>query len=78
MFMRQNNENFSDKVKEQTDIVEVVSEYVNLKRTGKNYQGLCPFHQENTPSFTVNPDNQFFYCILWNNPFYWAFPNWLF
>jgi DNA primase len=63
MLMRQNNENFSDKVKEQTDIVEVVSEYVNLKRTGKNYQGLCPFHQENTPSFTVNPDNQFFYCF---------------
>ena len=61
--MRQNNENFSDKIKEQTDIVEVVSEYVNLKRTGKNYQGLCPFHQENTPSFTVNPDNQFFYCF---------------
>ncbi|MFO7815766.1 MAG: DNA primase [Halanaerobiales bacterium] len=61
--MRQNNNNFSDKVKEQTDIVEVVSEYVNLKRTGKNYQGLCPFHQENTPSFTVNPDNQFYYCF---------------
>lgn len=61
--MSQTNDNFSDKVKEQTDIVEVVSEYVNLKRTGKNYQGLCPFHQENTPSFTVNPDNQFFYCF---------------
>ena len=61
--MSQNNGNFSEKVKDRLDIVEVVSEYVNLKRTGKNYQGLCPFHQEKTPSFTVNPDNQFYYCF---------------
>jgi len=61
--MSQNNGNFSEKVKDRLDIVEVVSEYVNLKKTGKNYQGLCPFHQEKTPSFTVNPDNQFYYCF---------------
>ena len=61
--MNQSNNNFSEKVKDRIDIVEVVSEYVNLKKTGKNYQGLCPFHQEKTPSFTVNPDNQFYYCF---------------
>src|SRR6056297_3378444 len=63
IIMSQNNGNFSEKVKDRLDIVEVVSEYVNLKKTGKNYQGLCPFHQEKTPSFTVNPDNQFYYCF---------------
>ena len=61
--MSNKNSNFSDKVKDRLDIVEVVSEYVNLNKTGKNYQGLCPFHQEKTPSFTVNPDNQFYYCF---------------
>lgn len=54
---------FSQKVKSSIDIVEVVEEYVNLKKVGKNYQALCPFHQENTPSFTVNPENQFYYCF---------------
>jgi DNA primase len=61
--MSQKNGNFSEKVKDRIDIVEVVSEYVQLKKTGKNYQGLCPFHQEKTPSFTVNPNNQFYYCF---------------
>ena len=61
--MTQKNDNFSEKVKDRIDIVEVVSEYVQLKKTGKNYQGLCPFHQEKTPSFTVNPNNQFYYCF---------------
>ncbi|MFW5991845.1 MAG: DNA primase [Halanaerobiaceae bacterium] len=56
-------DDFPEQVKERIDIVEVVSEYVDLKRSGKNYKGLCPFHQENTPSFTVNPDNQFYYCF---------------
>jgi DNA primase len=60
--MNENN-NINEKIKERLDIVEVVSDYINLKKTGKNYQGLCPFHQENTPSFTVNPDNQFYYCF---------------
>jgi DNA primase len=45
-----------------TDIVGVVSEYVHLKHSGKNFIGLCPFHSEKTPSFTVNTERQFFKC----------------
>ena len=58
-----NSNDFSELVKENIDIVDVISEYVNLQRAGKNFKGLCPFHQEKTPSFTVNPDNQFYYCF---------------
>lgn len=54
---------FKEEVKEKIDIVDVVSDYVELKRSGKNYKGLCPFHQEKTPSFTVNPANQFYHCF---------------
>ncbi|MFW6238601.1 MAG: DNA primase, partial [Halanaerobiales bacterium] len=61
--MADDSRDFSQKVKRSVDIVEVVSDYVNLKKVGKNYQALCPFHQENTPSFTVNPENQFYYCF---------------
>jgi DNA primase len=46
-----------------SDIVEVISEYVSLRRKGKNYLGICPFHDEKTPSFTVTPDKQMFYCF---------------
>ena len=46
-----------------TDIVDIVSEAVVLKQTGKNLVGLCPFHNEKTPSFTVSPDKQIFYCF---------------
>jgi len=56
-------EDFIEKVRRQSDIVEIISEYVVLKRTGKNYQGLCPFHSEKTPSFHVNPERQMFYCF---------------
>jgi DNA primase len=45
------------------DIVEVVSQYVKLRRSGKNFVGLCPFHKERTPSFTVSPEKQIFYCF---------------
>ncbi len=46
-----------------TDIVELVSQTVTLKRSGRGFTGLCPFHQEKTPSFSVNPTRQFFYCF---------------
>ena len=45
------------------DIVEIINDYVPLKRQGRNLQGLCPFHQEKTPSFTVSPEKQVFYCF---------------
>lgn len=54
---------FAEKVKQQADIVRVVGEYVRLKKTGKDFSGLCPFHQEKTPSFTVSPIKQIFYCF---------------
>jgi len=50
-------------VRQRSDIVEVVTRHVSLKKTGKNYIGLCPFHSERTPSFTVTPDKQIFYCF---------------
>lgn len=57
------NDEWIEQVKQATDIVALISEKVNLKPTGKNYTGLCPFHEEKTPSFSVNPDKQFFYCF---------------
>src|SRR5229473_2049700 len=53
----------AERVKQQADIVRVVGEYVRLKKTGKDFSGLCPFHQEKTPSFTVSPTKQIFYCF---------------
>jgi DNA primase len=50
-------------IKNAADIVDIVSEAVLLKKTGKNYVGLCPFHAEKTPSFTVSTDKQIFYCF---------------
>ncbi|MBW7899749.1 DNA primase [Candidatus Brocadiaceae bacterium B188] len=46
-----------------SDIVQIISEYVNLKQSGKNFLGLCPFHSEKTPSFTVNPEKKLFKCF---------------
>jgi DNA primase len=54
---------FAEKVKQQADIVRVIGEYVRLKKTGQNFTGLCPFHQEKTPSFSVHPVKQMYYCF---------------
>lgn len=50
-------------VRERTDIIELVGSYVPLKKAGRSYKGLCPFHQEKTPSFVVFPDSQNFHCF---------------
>lgn len=52
-----------DEIRNRANIVEVVSEYVTLRKAGRNFVGLCPFHREKTPSFSVNPDKQIFYCF---------------
>ena len=54
---------FAEKVKQQADIVRVIGEYVRLKKAGQNFTGLCPFHQEKTPSFSVHPVKQMYYCF---------------
>ncbi len=52
-----------DEIVARCDIVSVINEYVPLKRRGSNYQGLCPFHNEKTPSFSVSPSKQIFHCF---------------
>ncbi len=54
---------FAERVKQQADIVRVIGEYVRLKKSGQNYTGLCPFHQEKTPSFAVHPVKQIYHCF---------------
>ncbi len=56
-------QSFIDDLKAQTDIVSVIGEVTPLRRTGATWKGLCPFHQEKTPSFNVNPDKGFFKCF---------------
>ncbi len=52
-----------DELRTRNDIVDVVSQYVTLKRKGRNYFGICPFHNEKSPSFSVSPDKQIFHCF---------------
>ena len=54
---------FKEKVRSENDIVDVVSQYLPLKRSGRNYFGICPFHSEKSPSFSVSPDRQYFHCF---------------
>ncbi len=54
---------FLDDLLERVDIVEVIDRRVKLRKSGKNYSARCPFHEEKTPSFSVNPDKQFYYCF---------------
>ncbi|HEY8415691.1 MAG TPA: CHC2 zinc finger domain-containing protein, partial [Thermaerobacter sp.] len=61
--MHRLDEHVIEEIRARVDIVEVISDYVPLRRAGKNFVGLCPFHQERTPSFTVSPDKQMFYCF---------------
>ena len=52
-----------EEVRQTNDIVDVISQYMQLKRSGRNYFGLCPFHNEKSPSFSVSPDKQIFHCF---------------
>ncbi len=57
------DQSFIEEVRRNNDLVDYVSEYLALQKRGKNYFGLCPFHEEDTPSFSVSPDKQLFYCF---------------
>lgn len=57
------SEELINEIRNSNDIVEVISQYVNLKRSGRNFFGLCPFHNEKSPSFAVSPDKQIFHCF---------------
>ena len=54
---------FAEKGKQQAEIIRVIGEYVRLKKTGQNFTGLCPFHQEKSPSFAVHPVRQIYHCF---------------
>lgn len=56
-------QSFIDGLLTRADIVEVIDKRIKLRKTGRNYQALCPFHQEKSPSFSVEPDKQFYYCF---------------
>lgn len=61
--MARYSEEILDEIRNRLDIVAVISEYVPLKKGGKNFKGLCPFHQEKTPSFMVDEERQIFHCF---------------
>ncbi|EDN72379.1 DNA Primase [Beggiatoa sp. SS] len=54
---------FIDELMTRVDIVDLIDSYVSLRKTGRNYTACCPFHSEKTPSFTVSPEKQFYYCF---------------
>ncbi|MEQ8954163.1 MAG: CHC2 zinc finger domain-containing protein [Gammaproteobacteria bacterium] len=56
-------QSFIDDLLNRVDIVEIVDKRVALKKSGKNYTACCPFHNEKTPSFSVQPERQFYYCF---------------
>ena len=56
-------DNIIDEIRARCDIVELINSYVPLKQTGSSWQACCPFHQEKTPSFKVNPEKQIFHCF---------------
>ena len=61
--MIQYNDDLKQEIRNANDIVDVISQYVILKRSGKNLMGLCPFHKEKSPSFSVSPDKQYYHCF---------------
>jgi DNA primase len=61
--MANSGDDWVERVRAASDIVEVIGERVTLKRVGRNWTGLCPFHKERTPSFSVNPERQFYHCF---------------
>lgn len=61
--MARYSEELIEEVRQSNDIVDVISQYMHLKRSGRNYFGLCPFHNEKSPSFSVSPDKQIFHCF---------------
>ena len=62
-FLQESREEIVARVKERADIVQIIGETVDLKKSGARFLGLCPFHGEKTPSFSVHPGQQFFYCF---------------
>jgi len=61
--MARYGDNAIDEVRQRTDIVEIIGAHVRLRRTGRNFVGLCPFHNEKTPSFSVNAERGFYHCF---------------
>ena len=57
------NDNVLDEIRDRADIVDLIGEYVDLKKSGSNYMGLCPFHSEKTPSFSVSSSKSIFKCF---------------
>lgn len=61
--MQRYSDEILEEVRQTNDIVDIISQYVHLKRSGRNFFGLCPFHNEKSPSFSVSPDKQIFHCF---------------
>ena len=61
--MERDLQDIKEEIRARTDIVEIIGTYTRLKRSGKNWTGLCPFHSDKNPSFSVNPERGFYKCF---------------